>query len=69
MFFLPDIIDNRTSKLAERIDHYLRLSRQAHFAVGYFYLGGFAAIAEAVRGVDKLRLLIGPSTDRPTTGS
>ena len=63
---MPDIIDNRTSKLAERIDHYLRLSRQAHFAVGYFYLGGFAAIAEAVDGVEKLRLLIGPSTDRPT---
>jgi hypothetical protein len=33
---MPDIIDNRTTKLAERIRHYLLLSRQAHFAVGYF---------------------------------
>ena len=33
---MPDIIDNRTTKLAERIRHYLQLSRQAHFAVGYF---------------------------------
>lgn len=63
---MPDIIDNRTTKLAERIRHYLQLSRQAHFAVGYFYVGGFEAIAEAVPGLEKLRLLIGPSTNRAT---
>jgi len=63
---MPDIIDNRKTKLAERISHYLQLSRRAHFAVGYFYVGGFEAIAEAVPGLEKLRLLIGPATDRAT---
>jgi len=63
---MPDIIDNRTTKLAERISHYLQLSRRAHFAVGYFYVGGFEAIAEAVPGLEKLRLLIGPATNRAT---
>ncbi|MGD9497362.1 MAG: helicase-related protein [Armatimonadota bacterium] len=63
---MPDIIDNRTTKLAERISHYLRLSRRAHFAVGYFYLGGFEAIAGALPGLEKLRLLIGPATNRAT---
>ncbi|MEA3375426.1 MAG: phospholipase D-like domain-containing protein, partial [Chloroflexota bacterium] len=63
---MPDIIDNRTTRLAERISHYLQLSRRAHFAVGYFYVGGFEAIAEAVPGLEKLRLLIGPATNRAT---
>jgi len=63
---MPDIIDNRETKLSERIKHYLRLSRRAHFVVGYFYLGGFEAIAAAVPGLEKLRLLIGPATNRTT---
>lgn len=63
---MADIIDNRERKLADTIMHYLDLSRAAHFAVGYFYLGGFDAIASAVPGLEKLRLLIGPATNRPT---
>lgn len=63
---MPDLIDNRETKLSDRINQYLRLSRQAHFAVGYFYAGGFEVIAEAVPGLEKLRLLIGPSTNRAT---
>lgn len=63
---MPDIIDNRETKLADRIRHYLRQSRAAHFAVGYFYVGGFETIAAALPGLEKLRLLIGPATNRAT---
>ncbi|MGD9518090.1 MAG: helicase-related protein [Armatimonadota bacterium] len=63
---MPDIIDNRERKLADTIRDYMRVSRAAHFAVGYFYLGGFEAIAADVPGLEKLRLLIGPSMNRPT---
>ncbi len=63
---MPDIIDNRETKLADRISHYLRQSRAAHFAVGYFYVGGFEAIAAALPGLETLRLLIGPATNRAT---
>lgn len=63
---MPDIIDNRETKLADRIRHYLAHSRAAHFAVGYFYVGGFEAIAAALPGLEKLRLLIGPATNRAT---
>lgn len=63
---MADIIDNRQTQLVERIRHYLSQSRAAHFAVGYFYLGGFEAIAGALPGLEKLRLLIGPATNRAT---
>ena len=63
---MPDIIDNRETKRAGRIRHYLAQSRAAHFAVGYFYVGGFEAIAAALPGLEKLRLLIGPATNRAT---
>lgn len=63
---MPEIIDNREKKLSEYVQHYLHLSRRAHFAVGYFYVGGFMAIAQAVRSLDKLRLLIGAAAPRQT---
>ncbi len=63
---MPEIIDNREKKLSEYVQHYLELSRQAHFAVGYFYVEGFMAIAQAVRSLDKLRLLIGAAAPRKT---
>jgi len=63
---MADIIDNIERRLADVIREYLQVSRAAHFAVGYFYLGGFEAIAAGVPGLDKLRLLIGPSTGRRT---
>jgi len=63
---MPDIVDNRSVKLTDRVCQYLQQSRAAHFAVGYFYVGGFEAIAAAVPGLEKLRLLIGPATSRNT---
>jgi len=50
---MPNIIDNRTVKLTDRICHYLTQSRAAYFAVGYFYVGGFEAIAAAVPGLER----------------
>ncbi len=61
-----DIIDNRTRKLAPEIDNFLADSIRAHFAVGYFFLSGFQAIAEHIPHLDGLRLLIGNVTNRQT---
>ena len=43
-----DIIDNRTRELAPEINNFLADSIRAHFAVGYFFLSGFQAIAERI---------------------
>ena len=43
-----DIIDNRTWELAPEINNFLAYSIRAHFAVGYFFLSGFQAIAEYI---------------------
>jgi hypothetical protein len=40
-----DIIDNRTRELAPEINNFLADSIRARFAVGYFFLSGFEAIA------------------------
>jgi hypothetical protein len=61
-----DIIDNRTRELAPEINNFLADSVRAHFAVGYFFLSGFQAIAEHIPHLDQLRLLIGNVTNRQT---
>jgi superfamily II DNA or RNA helicase len=61
-----DIIDNRKHKLADRITTILSSSEAAHFAVGYFFLSGFEAIAPQLTNIKKLRLLIGNTSDRQT---
>ena len=61
-----DIIDNRTRELAPEISNFLADSVRAHFAVGYFFLSGFEAIAENIPHLDQLRLLIGNVTNRQT---
>ncbi len=53
-----DIIDNRTRELAPEINALLADSIRAHFAVGYFFLSGFQAIAARIPHLDGLRLLI-----------
>jgi hypothetical protein len=40
-----DIIDNRIRELAPEINNFLTNSIRAHFAVGYFFLSVFQAIA------------------------
>ena len=61
-----DIIDNRTRELAPEINNFLADSTRAHFAVGYFFLSGFEAIAARLPHLAELRLLIGNVTNRQT---
>jgi len=63
---MPDIIDNRTRQLAEEIAARLSASQRAHFAVGYFFLSGFEAIAPHLTDVSELRLLIGNTLTQET---
>ncbi|WP_234554321.1 helicase-related protein [Thermus caliditerrae] len=55
---LPDFIDNERLKLAEALAQLLRHQRQADFASGYFNLGGFALVQEALWLVPRFRLLL-----------
>jgi len=61
-----DIIDNRELHLADAVRPLLKQSVRAHFAIGYFFLSGFKAIAKELEGVQELRLLIGNTSDRAT---
>jgi len=63
---MHDIVDNRDSYLADAVRPLLSQSARAHFAVGYFFLSGFKAIASELEKVQELRLLIGNTTDRAT---
>src|ERR1035441_3639514 len=61
-----DIIDNRNDRLVDQINTILGSTDAARFAVGYFFLSGFTAIAEKLVHVKELRLLIGNTTNRQT---
>lgn len=61
-----DIIDNRREKLVDHINALLPQSDRARFAVGYFFLSGFSAIASKLKEVKELRILIGNTTTRQT---
>src|SRR5450432_3467447 len=65
---MSDILDNRTPdrSLAERIKLILQRSEMARFAVGYFFLSGFEAIANSLGNVTELRLLIGNTSNQQT---
>jgi len=61
-----DIVDNRREKLVDHINALLPQSERARFAVGYFFLSGFSAIAPKLKQVKELRILIGNTTTRET---
>jgi len=61
-----DIIDNRKEILVDHINRILSSTESARFAVGYFFLSGLTSIAEKLKGVKELRLLIGNTTNRET---
>ena len=61
-----DIIDNRHQKLVDRIRRILPGSKEAKFAVGYFFLSGLETVADQLNNVEELRLLIGNTTNRET---
>lgn len=61
-----DIIDNQKAYLGDAVRPLLSQSDCAHFAVGYFFLSGFKAIASELEGVKELRLLIGNTSSHST---
>jgi superfamily II DNA or RNA helicase len=61
-----DVIDNRNTLLVNRVKDFLPHSTAAHFATGYFFLSGFKAIADDIQHLEKLRLLIGNTSNRET---
>jgi superfamily II DNA or RNA helicase len=61
-----DIIDNREAHLGDAVRPLLSQSERAHFAVGFFFLSGFKAIARELETVKELRLLIGNTSSRET---
>jgi superfamily II DNA or RNA helicase len=61
-----DIIDNRKEILVDHINQILSSTDSARFAVGYFFLSGLTSIANKLKGVKELRLLIGNTTNRET---
>jgi len=61
-----DIIDNRKEILVEHINRILSSTESARFAVGYFFLSGLTCIAEKLKDVKELHLLIGNTTNRET---
>jgi superfamily II DNA/RNA helicase/HKD family nuclease len=63
---IHDIIDNRNEKLIDQIKRILDSSEAAHFAVGYFFLSGFTAIADKLPDIKQLQLLIGNTTNHET---
>ena len=61
-----DIIDNRKEILVDHINKILCSTQSGRFAVGYFFLSGLTSIAEKLRDVKELKLLIGNTTNHET---
>ncbi len=61
-----DIIDNRKEILVDHINKILCSTEAGRFAVGYFFLSGLTSIAEKLKDVKELKLLIGNTTNRET---
>src|SRR5436190_19605203 len=64
---LTFITNEQSRTLAERFHVLLGANTRAFDClVGYFYLSGFKRLADALKPTEKVRVLIGLSTDRPT---
>ena len=64
---LTFITNEQSRTLAERFRVLLGDNTRAFDClVGYFYLSGFKQLAKALEAAEKVRVLIGLSTDRPT---
>jgi len=61
-----DIIDNRKIFLKDRINAFLKVSGEAKFAVGYFFLSGFDEIAENIADLKEVKLIIGTTSNAKT---
>lgn len=65
---IPDFLDNGNPKTYEVLDHYLRMEPRADFASGYFNLGGYGLLREALAEVPTLRLLLSKEPGRISEG-
>lgn len=63
---MSDVIDNRNQKLVDTINTILDSTHAAHFAVGYFFLSGWEAIAPHFNALQEMRLLIGNTSNQQT---
>ena len=67
------VIDNEEVILRDEVREYLEDATQASIAVGYFFISGFAEIMDSLKRIEEsddpdhgIRLLISPTTNRPT---
>ncbi|MEJ7815727.1 MAG: helicase-related protein [Rubrobacter sp.] len=65
---IPDFLDNGYPKTYQVLDHYLRGEPRADFASGYFNLGGYGLLREALAEVPVLRLLLSKEPGRISEG-
>jgi hypothetical protein len=64
---LTFITNEQGRSLADRFSVLLgKNTRAFDCLVGYFYLSGFRRLSEALKPTEKIRILIGLSTDQPT---
>lgn len=68
---IPDFVDNGDPKAFQVLNHLLWTQPQADFASGYFNLGGYSLLREALAEVPEFRLLLSrePGRAAPTDGS
>lgn len=60
------LIDNRASRLVDAINAILPHARAARFATGYLFVSGLQPVADGLRQLDHIKLLIGTTTSRET---
>jgi hypothetical protein len=65
---IPDFLDNGDPKTFQVLDNYLRTEPRADFASGYFNLGGYGLLREALAEVPALRLLLSKEPGRISAG-
>ena len=62
-----NVIENNKIKLKDELLKILPKTDNASIAVGYFFISGFSVIINALKDVDKIRLLISNTTDKTTS--
>jgi superfamily II DNA or RNA helicase len=60
------LIDNQTTRLVEAINAVLPHAQAARFATGYLFVSGLQPIADGLRQLEHVKLLIGTTTNRDT---
>ena len=61
-----DIIDNRCIHFVDEIKKFLKYTKNAKFATGYFYINGFDLVKKDLQDIETLHILMGNETTRAT---